>query len=155
MPTPTHYSCGKDHIVIKKYPSPHPFLVLIFASLAQNWPKMKKRRPQKRRQKFEKHRISWWNPVFLWLRRQDSNLRPPGYEPDELPTALLRDMGRSLECLGIIAQRTTFVKGYFLSNPGCIAQFTAARIRAATKIRSVQIVRSLPQNFRQTIHSIA
>ncbi len=31
-------------------------------------------------------------PAFILWRRQDSNLRPSGYEPDELPTAPLRDL---------------------------------------------------------------
>ena len=30
--------------------------------------------------KQEKHRISLEIRCFLWLRRQDSNIRPPGYE---------------------------------------------------------------------------
>ena len=29
---------------------------------------------------------------FIWLRGKDSNQRPPGYEPDELPAALPRDI---------------------------------------------------------------
>ena len=31
------------------------------------------------------------NCIFNKWRRQDSNLRPLGYEPNELPTAPLRD----------------------------------------------------------------
>jgi hypothetical protein len=35
-----------------------------------------------------------------WLRGQDSNLRPSGYEPDELPTAPPRDVSMDFAWCG-------------------------------------------------------
>ena len=40
----------------------------------------------------KKSHLSCFEVAFKWWRGQDSNLRPSGYEPDELPAAPPRDL---------------------------------------------------------------
>ena len=51
--------------------------------------------------------------ALLWLRGKDSNQRPPGYEPDELPAALPRDMENCFVSFDILPRGDSKVKREF------------------------------------------
>ena len=66
------------------------------------------------RRRMKKTPVRWTGVFFMWLRGKDSNQRPPGYEPDELPAALPRDMICCVVSLDILPQGSSEVKRKYL-----------------------------------------
>ena len=94
--------------------------------------------------------------LWVLLRRQDSNLRPSGYEPDELPTAPLRDCGCKYKTILTFVQEKTRMgehkSGFvnIIGNPN-VGKSTLMNHLVGERI---SIVTNKAQTTRHRIHGI-
>ncbi len=97
------------------------------------------------RHRMKKTPILRMGVFFMWLRGKDSNQRPPGYEPDELPAALPRDIFFSLDNIAhAVPNVKPFPKKISLANSAS-SQADSSRLPPAAERRDDSLRTPFPR----------